>query len=122
MLNRTKLDLIGSGVIATLLSLAASTLPTSAASLFFFKGPTKAPSENVCLRFAHDAARRHNLQNININALNVSGSRDDFFVAMTCVGNIVVVMAAGNTGTNGSPIAKELFDAVRSEVCFDACN
>jgi hypothetical protein len=42
-------------------------------------------------------------------------------VVMTCVGKVVVVMVAGDSGTNGSPLAKELFDAVRSEGCIDTC-
>lgn len=108
-------------VIASLLSIALSTTPAAAASFFFFKGPTRAPNERVCLRFAADQARRHNLQNIKQDRLGVSGTRDNFFAVMTCVGKVVVVMVSGDSGTNGSPLAQELFDAVRRDVCIDAC-
>ena len=109
------------GVLAGLLSIALVHTPVSAASFFYFKGPTKAPNERVCLSFAKDQASRHNLQNIKHDNLGVGGTKDNFFAVMTCVGNVVVVMVSGDTGTNGSPLAKELFDAVRGEVCIDAC-
>ena len=99
----------------------ASAGPAPAASFYYFKGPTKAPNERVCLRFAFDQAGGHRLQTISRNNLGVAGSRDNFFVNMTCVGNVVIVMVAGDSGTNGSPLARELFDAVRGETCFDAC-
>ncbi len=106
-------------VIAGLLSIVFSTTPAAAASFFYFKDPTKAPNERIC--FAADQARRHNLQNIKQDNLGVGGTRDNFFAVMTCVGTVVVVMVAGDTGTNGSPLAQELFDAVRRETCIDAC-
>jgi hypothetical protein len=109
--------LIGSGLlIAGLFS-----MPAHAASFFYFKGMTKAPNERVCLSFAFDQAGKHHLQNISRNNLGVAGTRDNFFVNITCVGNFVIVMVAGDTGTNGSPLAQELFDAVRAETCFDQC-
>ena len=40
---------------------------------------------------------------------------------MTCVGKVVVVMVSGDPGTNGSPLAQELFDNVRRETCIDGC-
>jgi len=112
---------IGGLLIACSLSITALWTPASAASLFYFKGPTKAPNERVCLSFARDQATRHNLQNIKHDNLGVGGTRDNFFAVMTCVGNVVVVMVSGDTGTDGSPLAKELFDAVRSEICIDTC-
>jgi hypothetical protein len=114
-------NVIGATAIASLLSIAAASTPAAAASLFFFKGPTKASNERVCLTFARDQARRHNLQHIEHNNLAVSGTRGDFFAVMTCVGTTVVVMVAGNTGENGSPLAQELFDAIRHEICIDGC-
>ena len=110
---------IRGALVASVLSIAASSTPASAASLFYFKGPTKAPNERICLSFARDQASRHNLQNIKQDNLGVGGTRDNFFAVMTCVGNVVVVMVSGDTGTNGSPLAKELFDAVRSEQRID---
>jgi hypothetical protein len=59
--------------------------------------------------FARDQASRHNLYDKRDN-LGVGGTRDNFFVVMTCVGKVVVVMVSGDTGTNGSPPGKELFD------------
>jgi hypothetical protein len=107
--------------IYSLLSLLVQVIPANAASLFYLKGPTKAPNERVCLSFALDQAKRHNLQNINHDNVGVGGTRDNFFVVMTCVGNVVVVMVSGDAGTNGNPLAQELFNAVRSEGCFDTC-
>ena len=99
--------------IAGLLSIAALSTPASAGSLFFFKGQTKAPRETKCLSFALDAARKQGLQNIQHDNLAVSGTSGDLFAVMTCVGTVVVVMVAGNTGANGKPLAQALFDAVR---------
>jgi len=112
--------------IARRFFLAAAILPglataASAASLFYFKGPTKAPNERVCLSFAMDQATRHNLQNVKRDNLGVGGTRENLFAIMTCVGNVVVVMVAGDPGTNGEPLARELFDAVRLETCIDQC-
>jgi hypothetical protein len=112
---------IGGTLVAGLAAITAYSAPASAASLFYFKGSTKAPNERVCLSFARDQASRHNLQNIRHDNLGVGGTRDNFFAAVTCVGKVVVVMVSGDTGTNGSPLAKELFDAVRGEVCIDGC-
>jgi hypothetical protein len=106
--------------------LAAAIVPglataASPASLYYFKGPTKAPNERVCLNFAMDQATRHNLQNIKRDNLGVGGTRENFLAILTCVGNVVVVIVAGDAGTNGEPLARELFDAVRVETCFDQC-
>ena len=117
---RMRNGIIGALVVGLLL--IGYHTPVSAASLFFFKGPTKAPNERICLRFAKSEATRHNLQNIAHDNLGVGGTRDNFFAVMTCVGNVIVVMVSGDTGTNGSPLAKELFDAVRKTVCIDSCD
>jgi hypothetical protein len=77
--------------------------------------------ERICLSFAQDQARRTNLQNIKSDRLAVSGTRDNFFAVMTCVGKVVVVMVSGDPGTNGNPLAQELFDNVRRETCIDGC-
>src|SRR6266567_7883809 len=90
-------------IFASIMIVAAvvtPSLPASAASLFYFKGPTKAPNERICLSFARDQASRHNLQNIKQGNLGVGGTRDNFFVVMSCVGKVVVVMVAGDSGTN----------------------
>jgi hypothetical protein len=122
MLNPTISNGLKGACTAGLLSMAISTTSASAASLFYFKGPTKAPNERVCLNFASDQASRHNLQNIKKDNLGVGGTRDNLFAVMTCVGSVIVVMVTGDGAANGSPLAKELFDAVRGEVCMDACN
>jgi hypothetical protein len=113
---------IRGAVIAGLLSIAVSTTPAFAASLFYFKGQTRAPNERVCLRFALEQASKHDLQNIKHDNLGVGGTKGNFFVVMTCVDAVVVVMVAADGGENGRPLAQELFDAVRREVCIDACN
>ena len=106
-------------LVACVLSITAYSTPASAASLFYFSA--KAPNERICLSFARDQASRNNLQNIKQDNLGVGGTRDNFFVVMSCVGKVIVVMVAGDSGTNGSPLAKELFDAVRNEGCIDTC-
>ena len=120
MSNKT-LRLAMAAISAGSLWSAALTSSASASSLFFFKGPTRAPNERICLSFAQDQARRTNLQNIKSDRLAVSGTRDNFFAVMTCVGKVVVVMVSGDPGTNGSPLAQELFDNVRRETCIDGC-
>jgi len=65
-------------LVACVLSITAYSTPASAASLFYFKGPTKAPNERICLSFARDQASRHNLQNIKQDNLGVGGTRDNF--------------------------------------------
>lgn len=113
--------LFAGALALSLLSSPVAIGQSLAASLFYFKGPTKAPNERVCLSFARDQAQRHGLQNIKRDNLGVGGTRNGLFAVMTCVGNFVVVMVAGDGGANGAPLAKELFDAVRSETCIDSC-
>ena len=84
-------------LVACVLSTTAYSTPASAASLFYFKGPTKAPNERICLSFARDQASGHNLQNIKQDNLGVGGTRDNFFVVMSCVGKVIVVMVAGDS-------------------------
>ncbi len=120
-MSRKSLWSLGAVLVSGLFSFIALSDTASAASLFYFKGGTKAPNERVCLSFAKDQASRHNLQNVKSDRLGVGGTRDNFFAVLTCVGNVVVVMVSGDTGTNGSPLAKELFDAVRGETCIDGC-
>ena len=120
MSNLVMRNRIRGALVTFVLSISASSTSASAASLFYFKGPTKAPNERICLSFARDQASRHNLQ-IKQDNLGVGGTRDKFFVVMSCVGKVIVVMVAGDSGTNGSPLAKELFDAVRNEGCIDTC-
>jgi hypothetical protein len=120
MLKKTFRNVAAISVAVSFAMLASGT-SVPAASLFYFKGATKAPNERVCLSFARDQAGRHNLQNVKSDRLGVGGTRDNFFAVMTCVGNFVVVMVSGDTGTDGSPLARELFDAVTREACIDGC-
>lgn len=103
------------------LAMTAIAAPASAASFFWFKGPTKAPNERVCLSFAKDQARRFGLQNVKVDALSVSGTKDNSLAILTCVGVVTVVMVSGDNGTNGEPLAKQLFTGMRGEVCIDGC-
>jgi hypothetical protein len=121
MSNPTVRIPVRGALLGLAVSVAALSMPASAASLFYFKGPTKAPNERVCLSFARDQAGRHNLQNIKHDNLGVGGTRDNFFAVMTCVGTVIVVMVSGDTGTDGTPLAKELFEAVQREQCIDGC-
>jgi hypothetical protein len=107
--------------LAGLASIAASPSPASAGSLYFFKGPTNAPRETMCLSFAQDAARKSNLTNVQHDRLAVSGVRGDLFAVMTCVGTTVVVMVSGNSGEDSKPLAQELFDEVKRIHCIDGC-
>ena len=93
--------------------------PSLPASLYYYKGPTKAPNERVCLSFARDQAKRPSLQNIKQDNLGVGGTRGGLSAGSPRVGS--VVMVAGDDGANGAPLGKELFDAVRLETCFDSC-
>ena len=103
------------------LAMTATAAPASAASFFWFKGPTKAPREKVCLSFAKDQARRAGLQDIKVDALSVSGTKNGSLAIITCVGVVTVVMVSGDSGTNGGPLAKQLFTGMRGEVCIDGC-
>jgi hypothetical protein len=58
------------------LAMTATAAPASAASFFWFKGPTKAPREKVCLSFARDQVQRAGLQDIKVDALSVSGTKN----------------------------------------------
>ena len=107
--------------LAGLTSIATPPSPASAGSLYFFKGPTNAPRETMCLSFAQDAARNKNLTNVQHNNLAVSGARGDLYAVMTCIGTTVVVMVAGNSGEDGKPLAQELFDEVKRIHCIDGC-
>lgn len=119
MFKQTMTKVLRGIIITGLPSITVLTMPTSAASLFYFKGPTRAQNERACLSFAVDQARGHHLQNVKLDNLGVAGTRDNLFIAMTCVGTVVVVMVVGDPGTNGAPIAQELFNAVRGEGGID---
>jgi hypothetical protein len=101
--------------------MVATALPASAASFFWFKGPTKAPREKVCLSFAKDQARRAGLQDVKVDALSVSGTKNGSLAIITCVGVVTVVMVSGDNGTDGGPLAKQLFTGMRGEACIDGC-
>jgi len=103
-------NLGGATIIASLVSIAASTIPPSAAVALFVKvGPTNAPGPNRCLGFAADAARDERLQNIqNKNGL-VSGVRDDKSVVMVCVGTVVVISVAGDRQPEVGQLAEDIF-------------
>jgi hypothetical protein len=103
------------------LAMTTTAAPASAASFFWFKGPTKAPREKVCLSFARDQASRAGLQDIKVDALSVSGTKNGSLAIITCVGVVTVVMVSGDNGTNGEPLAKQLFTGMRGEGCIDGC-
>jgi hypothetical protein len=103
------------------LAMTTTAAPAPAASFFWFKGPTKAPREKVCLSFARDQASRAGLQDIKVDALSVSGTKNGSLAIITCVGVVTVVMVSGDTGTDGQPLAKQLFTGMRGEVCIDGC-
>jgi hypothetical protein len=102
-------------------TMVATAIPASAASFFWFKGPTKAPREKVCLSFARDQASRAGLQDIKVDALSVSGTKNGTLAIITCVGVVTVVMVSGDNGTDGGPLAKQLFTGMRGETCIDGC-
>jgi hypothetical protein len=108
-------------VAAISVVMVATAMPASAASFFWFKGPTKAPREKVCLSFARDQAKRAGLQDIKVDALSVSGTKNGSFAIITCVGVVTVVMVSGDNGTDGGPLAKQLFTGMRGEACIDGC-
>jgi len=45
----------------------------------------------------------------------------EFLAIITCVGVVTVVIVSGDSGTNGEPLAKQLFTGMRGEVCIDGC-
>jgi hypothetical protein len=112
-------NLGGAMTIASLLSIAAVTMPASAAALFVHKGSTKAPGENTCLGFALDAANHQHLQHIQHGNGVVSGAKDDKFVVMTCVGNVVVISVAGDHPQEVRPLADALFQDISRMVKID---
>jgi hypothetical protein len=119
MSNPGKGTVLSRALVAALFVLVASAPSASAASLFFFKGKSKAPNEKICLSFATDQAKRLGLQNVKSDKLSVSGNKSNFEAILTCVGTFIVVMVAGDTGTDGGPLAKQLFDAVKGEQIID---
>ena len=121
MSNLAVWNVVRMSVIAGALSIATSPSPASAANLFFFKGPGQAPNERICLMFARDEAKIHNLQNIKQDRIGITGIRDNFIAFMTCVGTVVVVTVAGDADQDPRPLAQELFDAIRHDICIDEC-
>lgn len=112
-------NLGGAVTLASFLSIAALTMPASAAALFVHKGATKAPGQNTCLGFALDAATQEHLQNIRHNNDFVSGAQGDKFVEMTCVGNVVIISVAGDHPQEVRPLAESLFNKISRMVKID---
>jgi hypothetical protein len=69
--------------ITALFVFAASASSASAASLFFFKGNSKASSEKICLSFATDQAKRLGLRDVKSDKLSVSGNKNNFTAILT---------------------------------------
>jgi len=105
--------------IASCLSVAALTMPASAAALFVHTGPTKAPGPNTCVGFAVDAANHQHLQNIRHDNSSVSGAKGDKFVAITCVGTVVVIAVAGDHPPEVKPLADAIFDDISRMIKID---
>ena len=72
--------------ILVCLALAAGSQAADAAYLQWSKFPVRTQSETTCLRLARDVAQRKGLQNLRVNALEVSGTRGSAYVSITCVG------------------------------------
>ena len=58
------------------------------------------------MSFAKDQARRAGLQDVKVDALSVSGTKNGSLAIITCVGVVTVVMVSGDNGTDGGPLAK----------------
>ena len=109
----------GAMTIVGCLSIAALTMPASAAALFVHTGPTKAPGPNTCLGFALDAANHQHLQNIQHNNSGVSGAKADKFIVITCVGTVVVISVAGDHPQEVKPLADAIFEDISRMVKLD---
>jgi hypothetical protein len=71
------------------------------------------------MNFAAAVARNQNLQNVQRNQLDVSGTRGNAIAAVTCIGNFAVVMVASDMEGEGRLLAQELFDGMKRERCID---
>jgi hypothetical protein len=114
--------------IAMLAAISSAASPAWAYSLYWYRGPTKSHSESACYGFAKDAASRNNLRNIKQDNLSVSGvsATNTALAVITCIvaaGGTAhaVVMVSGDNAPEAASLAKSLFEAVRSETCFEGC-
>jgi hypothetical protein len=79
---------------AALVPAVLSSVPASAASLFWSKFAVQTNGEGGCYTLARGAARDLALQGVRVTPnLEVAGSKDGVYISITCVGRIAIVMA-----------------------------
>ncbi len=85
-----------------------------ASYLYWSKVPVQTGPEAKCMQLAHGVARQNGLQNIRRGPLEIAGSKQGVYVAITCIGRgegqraMAVVMAMGD--------AQQTTIAVRDEI------
>ena len=92
------LGLVALGLAATMLSAHAN-----AAFLYWSKIPVKTGTESKCMQLANGVASQ-NMQGVRRSNLEIAGTRNGVYVAITCVGRgngqnaMGVIMAMGDNG------------------------
>src|SRR3712207_5099948 len=108
---QSKTFLRGMGIVCIwLLAVASSSVSAGAATLWFYKGSTNAPGENMCASFAEGAFQKERVRGIKREGTTVSGFQGPFFAIATCVGKVVVVMVSADPGADGNALAKAIFE------------
>lgn len=95
LLRSTSLFVAGAIIIG-------SASAANATALYFERVIVRTSSEATCFRFANDAARILQFQNVRSNRLEVAGEKNGVYVAITCIGRgqsnaMAVVMAVSPT-------------------------
>ncbi len=92
------------------------TASAQAAYLYWSTVEVKTQYVNICMSFARDTLNGLGYQNVHVSAVEVAGSKNGAYVAITCLGTpsraTAVVMATGDQG----PPVLQARDAVKARI------
>jgi hypothetical protein len=108
------------------LLMAASLLAApdaGAVALYWTKTPVKTASVKTCLGFASTAMRAASVQNIRVSPMEVAGSHQGAYVAITCFNTApratAIVMAAGEDLAAVRRLSETLQQRIAGVIQFD---
>lgn len=106
------------------LTIIGSASAANATALYFERVLVRTSSEATCYRFANDAARILQFQNIRSNRLEVAGEKNGAYVSITCIGRgqssaMAVVMVASPTFDVAQQVGSEAANKLKGITNID---